>query len=167
MSETAIALEEETERVEGAPVEPEIVVDPKNVAIDIEGQKTRSLFVRLPEGMTAADLGDPRVWHRVQKTRPVSLLKFDRLTMVAFDESWLAEALVADASPERAVLARPSITKLEHSRFDKLFSDPNYRIAWNGAAFAVIRKKDGFAISSWATEQLAIAAIGRLYPKPV
>lgn len=117
-------------------------VDPARVTVDFAGFSRRSLFIRLPQEFIAADLAEPQVWEKVQGNAAKALKRHDALYMVAYDESWVAEAIVADADGKRAVLAKPRITNLENDRFDGLFEDENYRVSWNGAGFVVIRKRD-------------------------
>lgn len=117
-------------------------VDPARVMVDFAGFARRSLFVRLPEGFIADDLKTPQAWEKVQANAAKALKRHDALYIVAYDETWIAEAVVSDADGKRAVLAKPRITNLENDRFDGLFEDENYRVSWAGNGFVVVRKKD-------------------------
>ena len=54
----------------------------------------------MPEDFIADDSKETGVWRKVQINRSTSLRKHDRLYLVAFDESWAAEAIVIDAIAE-------------------------------------------------------------------
>src|SRR5262245_39489234 len=70
-----------------------------------EGFTWREAFVRLPQGMILADLQLPEIWKNIQQSRMTSLQRFDRVTMLAYDESWIVkDAIVADAGPTSAVI---------------------------------------------------------------
>jgi hypothetical protein len=143
-------------------------IDPRQVKRNFDGvMVSREVWVRAPEDFTAADLADPSIWRRVQASPQSALRQFDRVVVIGFDETWLAEAYVADSMPDRAVLATPRIVKVAHDRFDKLYSDDTYRVQWNGAAYAIVRKADGHVMSEHATPELAVRAVERLYPKRV
>ena len=140
-------------------------IDPNRVTVDSAGFALRKLFIRLPAEFIAADLADPAVWEKVQANTAKALKRHDNLYIVAFDESWVAEAIVADADGKQAVLAKPRLTDLQHDRFNSLFQDENYRIEWNGSGFVVVRKKDGHVM----TQPAALAAhaerdLRQLYP---
>lgn len=140
-------------------------IDPARVMIDSAGFARRNLFVRLPAEFIADDLKDPEVWEKVQGNAAKALKRHDNVYLVAFDETWVAEAIVADGDGKMAVLAKPRMTDLKHDRFNGLFQDENYRIAWNGAGFVVIRKKDDHVM----TQPAALAAhaerdLRQLYP---
>jgi hypothetical protein len=140
-------------------------IDPGRVDTNTEGRFTREIFVRLPENLVADDLKEPAIWKKVQQNRMKSLRKLDRLLLVTDDESAMFEAVVAAASNEAATLAGIKRTELV-SRHGALFSDANYRVAWAGTGFSVIRKRDEMVVrEGLGSEQLAINAIGNLYPK--
>jgi hypothetical protein len=52
------------------------------------------------------------VWKKVQAKPVKALRKFDQIIAVAFDETWMAEAVVADARNETVVLAKPRGNRL-------------------------------------------------------
>lgn len=140
-------------------------VDVRNVTVDMDGFKSRSIFVRLPEDAIADDLKEPGIWKGVQAVAAKALRKFDRLTIVAFDESWLAEAIVANADVVGATLTRPRIVDLPN-RHENLFDDGTYRVVWNGGGFHVERKSDGRQMTSTAANAaLAERDLANLYPK--
>jgi len=109
-----------------------------------EGYSWREAFVRLPAGMIFQDLQDvPTIWKNVQATRQTALQRFDRVTCVSFDESWLVkDVLVADAGPQHVVLAiRPGdLIRLTSKSAE--FQDERHRIRWAGSGFAVFRRSD-------------------------
>src|SRR5215207_10172076 len=89
----------------GAPPLP--FIDPANCVIQYAGQAFKEVFVRLPKELIADDLKIPELWRKLQAKPGKALRKFDRVIAVSFDESWLAEAVVADARGEIVVLAKP------------------------------------------------------------
>lgn len=142
-------------------------IDPARVQLQFSGFVWREYLVRVPSGFVADDLKEPSVWRKLQNGSTNALKKFDRLTIVAHDESWLAEAIVASADNKGAVLAKPRITQMP-ARFDKLFEDDKYRVAWNGFGYIVERKADGHAMTQpTANAELATRLLAQLYPARV
>lgn len=142
-------------------------IDPARATLQVSGFAWREYLVRVPSGFVADDLKEPGIWRKVQNGSKNALRKYDRLTIVAYDESWLAEAIVASADNKGAVLAKPRVTSLP-SRFDKLFEDDMYRIAWNGFGYIVERKSDGHAMTQpTANVELATRLLAQLYPARV
>jgi hypothetical protein len=139
--------------------------DPARVDMNSDGRFTREIFVRLPADLVADDLKEPSIWKRVQQNRLKSLRKLDRLLMVTDDESALFEAVVAGADNAGVTLGGIKRTVLV-SRQGALFADANYRLAWTGTGYSVIRRRDDMVVrEGLGSEQLAVAAIGNLYPK--
>jgi hypothetical protein len=119
----------------------------------------------VPDGFVADDLKDPAAWRRLQTGSRNSLKKFDRVFVVAFDESWVAEAIVASADAKGAVLAKPRVTTMP-ARYDNLFSDENYRVVWNGYGYVTERKTDGHIMTQpTANPELATRLLVGLYPQ--
>ena len=155
--------------------EPEIVeparnpeIDPQNVQVDSAGQFWRNLMVRCPDGMVQDDLMSSKIWKKVQGNRTSSLIKLDRLFVLAFDESWYCEAVVSHATGADATLIIQKVgTFREQST--TLFSDGTYRVFWNGTAYGVERVSDGIRMGNqgFSTEGLAQDKIRGLYPKVV
>ena len=143
-------------------------VDPKQVIRNNDGFGYRDFAVRLPAGATADCLKSPEIWRRVQGAKGVSLRRHDHLYLVAFDETWAAECLVADADAGKAVLTKPRIHQFDLGRFDNLFSDELYRVAWTGGGYIVERKSDKAVMSNPVPNTaLAERDLTRLYPKQV
>ncbi|MER9936142.1 hypothetical protein [Mesorhizobium sp. M0088] len=141
-------------------------IDPARVQVQAAGQVWREYFVRAPQDFVADDLKEPAIWKKVQAGR-FGLKKFDRVFVVAFDESWVAEAIVASADIKGAVLAKPRVTTMPE-RYDTLFQDENYRIAWNGFGYIVERKSDGHPMTQpTANPDLAARLLAQLYPARV
>lgn len=113
-----------------------------------QGSVWREAFVRLPEGMLLQDLQDvPTVWKNIQSTAQTSLQRFDRVTCVAFDESWaVKDVMVADADNQRVVLAIRAGDRITLSSKAAEWEDDRHRIRWAGAGFAVFRKTDGVQV---------------------
>ena len=86
------------------------------------------------------------------------------MRLVEYEESWIAEAIVADATATEVVLAGVRIVQFPQ-RIKPLFQDDRFKVEWRGAGYVVIRKNDGAKMSDFfPTEQLAIRAIGSQYP---
>ena len=86
-------------------------IDPAFVVLNADSFAFRQFMVRVPEGAIADDLKEPLLWSRVQANRNVALRKHDHLYIVAFDESWAADAVVVQANADVAVISRPRILK--------------------------------------------------------
>jgi hypothetical protein len=141
-------------------------VPPAAVTLNANGFVWREFMVRLPDAFVADDLKEPSIWKRVQSGHN-ALVKHDRLYMVAYDESWAAEAIVASADRERAVLAKPRLTNFPE-RFEKLFEDEVYRVAWVGNGYCVIRKADGHRMTTPAgSAGIAERDLINLHPRAV
>jgi hypothetical protein len=139
-------------------------IDPIRVQVQSSGQVWAEYFVRTPSGFVADDLKTPSVWKKVQSGGRSGLKKFDRVFVVSFDETWVAEAIVASADNKSVVLAKPRVTTLPE-RYDALFSDENYRVAWNGHGYIVERKLDGHPMTQpTANAELATRLLVQLYP---
>lgn len=142
-------------------------IDPARVQIQSSGQVWREFFVRAPAGFVADDLKTPSAWRKLQVGSRNALKKFDRVFVVSFDETWVAEAIVASADSKGAVLAKPRVTTMPE-RYDALFSDDTYRVAWNGAGYIVERKLDGHPMTQpTANADLAARLLAQLYPQRV
>ncbi|WP_428660467.1 hypothetical protein [Reyranella sp.] len=140
------------------------VIPANLVTIDVDGFATRLLFIRLPEGMPAQALDSPAIWRLVQGNPDKSLKLFDKLLLVAFDESWIAEALVVRADAVSAVISKPRLTTIP-VRYDKLFEDETYRVKWFGTGFAVERKADNQRVTGIvANAPIAERDLVRLHP---
>ncbi|WP_442577907.1 hypothetical protein ACSBOB_20385 [Mesorhizobium sp. ASY16-5R] len=123
-----------------------LAIDPARVTLDHGGFARRHYFVRLPEGAIADDLKEPGLWRKVQRGGN-ALARHDAVYLVAFDETWVAEAIVAEADAKQAVLAKPRITQFPE-RFDKFFEDDMYRVKWVGNGYRVQRKHDGHLMTA-------------------
>jgi hypothetical protein len=142
---------------------PEIV--PEHCTVQATGFVYKELVVRAPKGYTADMLNsNPKAWVKVQ-ARGKALKKLDRVVVIAWDESWMADAVVAEASMTSVTFAKPRITTLGE-RQDKVIEDENYRIEWNGRGYVVRRKSDSVVVTETApTLALAERDLRNLYPK--
>ncbi|TBB05131.1 hypothetical protein ELH55_01465 [Rhizobium ruizarguesonis] len=139
-------------------------VDPNAVTVNYQGFTFREIFARLPSGIIADDLKEPEIWKNVQLSNK-ALRKFDRVIIVSFDETWLAEAYVENATGEMALLAKPRIVSFSE-RTEKLFSDGTYSVRWNGTGYDVIRLRDEAKMTdTFANAALAERALANLYPR--
>jgi hypothetical protein len=148
-----------------ATIEPPVLaIDPRSVSLNADGFAFRSFMARLPEGAIADDLKEPAIWRKVQRGS-YPLRKHDHVYVVAYDESWVAEAIVVDADTKQAVLAKPRITQFP-PRFDKLFETDEYRVAWVGNGYRVQRKSDGqFVTQAVHSAALAERDLNNMYPR--
>ncbi|MDE4620638.1 hypothetical protein LOF18_24995 [Sinorhizobium meliloti] len=139
-------------------------VDPALVAVNSDGFKFRDIFVRLPHGTIADDLKEPEMWKHIQNG-PRALRKFDRLMLVAYDESWIAEAIVAHADLSTVILAKPRITAFP-DRVEKLFGDGTYQVKWSGSGYVVVRLRDEAVMTNeFPNAALAERALVAMYPR--
>ena len=145
----------------GAPV-----IDPAAAILDGAGHAYRSWFVRLPQGAIADDLKEPGLFRKLQQGGK-ALKKHDRLYLVDFDERWSADALVGEANAEGVTLCGTRIFQFP-ARTRPLFSDANFRIEWDGAGYAVIRRRDGASVgTTQGSEELAIRELQNQYGRKV
>jgi hypothetical protein len=148
--------------ITGKPVE----IKSENVQKNSDGFCWREWQVRLPADAVADDHKNPAIWRGVQRGR-FPFRRHDRVYCIAYDESWVAEAIVADADQNQVVLAKPRLT-LFPARFDKLFQDDLYRVVWMGSGYIVERKSDGRRMTQTApTAQIAERDLIALHPKSV
>lgn len=142
------------------------LIAPEMVKLDADGFVIRGWFIRLPKGFQADDLKEPSLWSRVQGDQRKALRQFDKLLLVAYDEDWLAEAIVVRATGATAVLSRPRIVSIGE-RYERLFEDENFRVRWVGSGYIVERKLDGRRMSHIAaTIAVAERDLRNMYPKP-
>lgn len=140
-------------------------IDPNNVTLEVAKAVTREFFIRLPEGTIGDDLKEPALWRKVQANPNKALRKFDRVLLIAYDETWLAEATVSFASNSTVELVKPRIATLE-TRYQKLLETDEYRVKWYGAGYAVERKRDSHRMTSMvASAALAERDLVALYPR--
>jgi hypothetical protein len=149
---------------ETAPEPPLIKV--AGVKVDHDGQVTRSMVVRAPEGAVPDDLRSPAIWKSVQASPHVSLRKLDRLLIIGHDESWGVEAIVKKATVREAELTLLKVFSLA-AVGGALFNDDLYEVYWGGSGYGVRRKADKVDIigHGFDTEGQAIAALQAQYPR--
>ena len=138
-------------------------IEPRNVCIDA-GLHFRHALVRLPKNMIGDDLRDPKIWRRVQAVRQSALIKFDRLLLVAFDESWACEAIVKHATNTEAALVIHRIFGFRDAD-ESLFSDGTFEVCWDGCHYQVRRIADRVQVSPYgfASEGMAIEHLRQQY----
>lgn len=146
-------------------------IRPNSVSIQSEGFVFKTYMVRLPEHMIAQDLHDhpDKIWIKIQADQlGKALTKFDRVICIAFDESWMLEAVVAQAGRTRVVLAGNKITQLPGA-VESLFADATYQVKWAGDGYGVYRIIDNIRVGneSWPSPEAAKAGLMRLYPVKV
>lgn len=138
-------------------------IDPTWCKINVAGNEFMQWFIRLPHGAIADDLKEPSIFKRLQQGTRGPLRKHDMLRLVAFDESWIADATVAEANATEAVLAGVKITQYP-ARIKSLFQDDKFKVEWAGQGYCVVRKSDGAKLSGpHGSEELAIRALSSQY----
>ena len=139
-------------------------INPANVHVNYQGFVFREIFVRLPSGMIADDLKEYQIWGKVQDGGK-ALRKFDRVVIVSFDETWIAEAYVESADGAKVILARPRIITLSE-RDERLLNDGTYRVNWTGSGYNVVRNRDDAVVTTtFPNTVLAERALAGMYPK--
>jgi hypothetical protein len=139
-------------------------IDPASVTVDSRSFVRKSLVVRLPKEFVADDLKEVSVWQKVQKSGK-ALCQFDTLFLVAWDQSWAAEAIVSQAAGTTATLAGVRIIQTPQ-RAKALFRDDTYAVIWNGTGYHVERIKDGHKMTgNVVNDKLAERDLAALYPQ--
>lgn len=144
-----------------------VPIDPANLTVQSGGHGWQYYNLRLPAGVIADDLKSTghELWKRIQGATSKSLKRHDRIYFISHDESWSADAIVADASPSEVSLTGFKIYEMQ-SRLKSYFQDDTYAVVWLGNGFAVKRKVDGAIVSEIvANEALAERDLRRQYPK--
>jgi hypothetical protein len=140
-------------------------IDPANVQLQLDGMCFREWVIRLPEMAIFADLNEPRIWARVQATKRTAVAKHDRVRIVAHDESWCVETIVAGATREGVTLSKMTRYDLD-PRTEILAGDDKYQIRWTNGAYRVQRRSDGqFMTNGVQTQQQAERDLRNLYPQ--
>jgi hypothetical protein len=154
------------EATEAAALRKSPVIDPADVRLQEAGAMWRTWQLRLPQGAVLGDLNDPGLWVRVQRSSSSSLMKFDRLAIVAWDESWMVETVVASASDRSVTLSK--LTRFDLTpRTEVLAGDDDHQIRWYGSGYRVVRRADGHPVTpTAATLQQAERDLRDLYPRP-
>jgi hypothetical protein len=148
-----------------APIEtPVPLVQPGDVKLEA-GKFNRRGIIRMPKGSVGDDLRNSKIWKKVKASRQTALIKLDELLIFGHDESWYARAIVAKATNTEALLAVERIGTFR-AIDDQLYSDGQYKVAWNGHSYVVVRVSDDILVDSigYTTEQQAILAIQRQHP---
>ena len=108
-----------------------------------EGYSWREAFIRLPENMILQDLNDPGIFVNIQRNRVTAMQRFDRATLVSWDESWMVkDAVVIDASATSVVLSIKPGDVVHMRNKGAEWQDDKHRIRWAGNGFAVFRRAD-------------------------
>jgi hypothetical protein len=122
------------------------VIDPTFVQRQSEGFVWSEFQVRLPEGATVADLNENPDLFRLVQNSSVRLRRFDKLRIFDFDETWMVETIVVEATDRGVTLPATAsgLRKLDlPPRNLALPEDDLYRVTWVGNGFRVTRKRDG------------------------
>jgi hypothetical protein len=140
-------------------------INPRDVKLSSEGFCWRELLIRMPKGMTADDLRDPKIWRKAQTSPQTSLRKLDHLLILDFDEKQIIRAVCTHATSTEAHLAieRVGTFREQGSSF---YQDGVLEVFWDGSAYGVRRMADQVRViaEGYTTESAAIAALHRFYP---
>ena len=127
----------------------------------------REARINLPAGLVAQDLQDAQdtIWRIIQNNAATGLHKFDRVFIIAHDETWAAEARVGHADKNRVVLANITIIKLPVVDLG-LYDDGTYRVIPFPGGYIVQRNSDAVRMSNatFDNPEAAKAELLRLYP---
>jgi hypothetical protein len=112
------------------------------------GHFWREALVRLPAGLLLQDLQDaPGVWKPIQSAPAMALRRFDRVTCIDFDESWMLKDVVVTSCDNASVtLAIRPGDKITLSGQAGEWQDEAHLIRWAGAGYACYRKCDGVEV---------------------
>jgi hypothetical protein len=83
--------------IPGPPLRSVPTIDPQLAKLNLSGNEYQDWFIRLPSGAIADDLKEPSLFKQLQQS-PKALRRHDTVRLVEYEESWIAEAIVADAS---------------------------------------------------------------------
>ena len=160
------AVAEKT-KAEATQIEKEPEIKPERVQINDANFAWRTVLVRCPEGIVQDDLRSPKIWKRVQASRHHALIKLDHLFILAWDESWMARAVVTEATSTEARLAIEKVSTFKEVGTG-LYSDGTLEVFWDGTSYGVRRIEDKVRVISegFTREDLAVAALRGWYPKP-
>jgi len=147
----------------------QVRIMPDAVSLDVAGLVLRHFVIRLPKGVTLTTVHErsKAVWRLVQRDHAKALRRLDRVTLIAADESFVADAYVTGATSEDVTLARPTVVKLD-PRSAVLPGDDKYRIEFQDGGYCVIRRSDNQRMTlPVASLQVALNDMANLYPRHV
>lgn len=106
-------------------------------------------LVRAPLGITPTDIqNNPHIWKLIQAKPQTALTRLARLTIIAFDESWLIpDAVVLDASPNRITLGNYKIISMPPKEQSWTSEDGMFTVRWSGGQFSGYRVSDNAPLS--------------------
>jgi hypothetical protein len=142
-----------------------VEIDPAWCEIQHDGQRWREWQIRLPAAAALHDLNENAGLWRLVQSSGKALRRFDRVAIIAYDESWMAEAIVAGATGTGVALA--GIRKIDlPPRRERLAEDDTYRVEWFGSGYALVRKADRLRVSAIVqTVQEAERELSRKYTR--
>jgi len=142
------------------------MIDPAQVRLQCETVMCfKEWFVRLPADATLQDLNEPSIWRNVQNDYRRALSRFDRVHIVSWDESWLVDAVVADASLLGATLA--GIRKVDlPARVEPLLETEKYKTLFRAGLYVTVDKKTGQEVTlPEVSKMMAERRHADLYPR--
>ena len=143
-----------------APTKPQLA--PKHVTLNDAGHAYRNIVVRMPQGMVADDLRDPKIWKLVQQTSHSALLKYDHLLLLTFDEGQAIRAMVTHATADEVHLMIESVKTFRAVGQDQFYNNGVLEIHWTGNGYGVRTIATGQPIDGQSHSSLT-AAIDSLH----
>jgi hypothetical protein len=143
-----------------------VMIDPGWCELNHAGNNWREFQIRLPREATLVDLNENRDMWKLLQGSGNALRARDSVRVIAFDESWMTEAIVTEATSVHVSLAITKRVDLT-SRHDRLPQDENFRVIWVGNGFAIERKRDKMRVSQIVqTAAEAERELSRKYSRP-
>lgn len=115
-----------------------------------QGQAWREAFIVLPVGMVAQDLTDypQEAWTLIQSNRNTALRRFDKVTCLAADGTWLLEARVGFADPSRVQLTKPIVIQLPDPKDAGCYSDDTFAVEPFPGGYVVMNVRNGARVGN-------------------
>jgi len=118
------------------------LLSPGAIHVHHDGMQWREHLLRLPEGFSFEMLLlCPGAWVKIQRRQAAAVRRFDRVTAIAHDESWIArDLLVVDASEQGVhLLGRASDKQMLKPPSD-VWEDEFHRIQFGGDGFEIVSR---------------------------
>jgi hypothetical protein len=142
-------------------------IDPKSVRRQSDVTHVyKEVFVVLPQGGILQDLNDPSIWRKVQADSRTALSRLDRVVVTDYDQTWVVDAVVTDASLLGVTLG--GIRKVDlPQRVEQLLETERFKTVFRGGAYVTVRKSDGVAVTPPETSKMmAERRHADLLPRP-
>ena len=142
-------------------------LSPTAIEIQYDGHVFKEAFVRAHENIILQDLQDsPTLWRKIQSIPGKALRELDRVTIVAYDRSWVVkDALVVDSDVTMVKLAiRPAdIIRMETQ--SDTWQDDRHIVRWAGTGYSAFRLLDNIEVlpSQFSSVEAAKSELFRLH----